>query len=98
MAPSLNDHASSPRLLAAAHPLPLSNLIHGYASLPDCGRLVNTFHLALAALHCRAWLEWVPSKANISDLPSRDDDVALLDALDAAHLGDMLSGFVSDRE
>ena len=73
--------------------MPLSNLIHGYASLPDCGRLVNTFHLALASLRCRVWLEWVPSKANISDLPSRDDDVALLNALDAAHLGDMLSGF-----
>ena len=26
----------------------LSNLIHGYASRPDCGRLVNTFHLTLA--------------------------------------------------
>ena len=48
--------------------LRLSNLIHGYASRPDCGRLVNTFHLTLAALRCRAWLEWVPSKANISDL------------------------------
>ena len=62
----------------------LSNLIHGYASRPDCGRLVNTFHLSLAALRCRTWLEWVPSKANISDLPSRDDDEALLAALEAA--------------
>ena len=71
----------------------LSNLIHGYASRPDCGRLVNTFHLTLAELRCRTWLEWVPSKANISDLPSRDDDDALLDALAAAHLGSMLDGF-----
>ena len=35
----------------------------------------------------------MPSKANISDLPSRDDDSALLDALSAAHLDGMLEGF-----
>jgi len=61
----------------------LSNLIHGYARRPDCGRLVNAFHLLLAELGARAWLEWIPSKANCSDLPSRDDDMALLDALEA---------------
>ena len=62
----------------------LSNLIHGYASRPDCARLANAFHLGLAAMGTKVWLEWVPSKANVADLPSRDDDLALLEALEAA--------------
>ena len=49
----------------------LSLLVHGYASRPDCARLVNVFHLLQARLRFRAWFEWVPSAANISDLPSR---------------------------
>ena len=32
---------------------------------------VNALHLMDAALEVDAWYEWVPSKANISDLPSR---------------------------
>ena len=62
----------------------LSNLVHGYASRPDCGRLVNAYHLMLANLRCKAWLEWIPSKANVADLPSRDEEVLLLDTLEAA--------------
>ena len=62
----------------------LSNLIHGYAQRPDCGRLTNSFHLTVARLRSKVWLEWVPSKANVADAPSRDDDEALLDALEAA--------------
>ena len=62
----------------------LSNLIHGYASRPDCGRLVNAYHLMLADLRCKVWLEWVPSKANVSDLPSRDEDLLLMDAFEDA--------------
>ena len=66
----------------------LSNLIHGYASRPACGRLVNAFHLMLADLRCKVWLEWVPSKANVADLPSRDEDEPILDAIEAAGFGD----------
>ena len=51
----------------------LSNLVHGYSSLPDCGRVANSYHLALAQLRCKVWLEWVPSKANVADIPSRSD-------------------------
>jgi len=65
----------------------LSNMVHGYARTPDCGRLVNSLHLALAALRCKVWFEWVPSKANVADLPSRDEDELLLDALDAGGVG-----------
>ena len=34
-------------------------------------RVVNVFHLAQFALDARIWLEWVPSDANLADLPSR---------------------------
>ena len=64
----------------------LSNLVHGYAARADCGRLTNAFHLALARLQCSVWLDWVPSKANVADLPSRDEDMALLSALEGAGL------------
>ena len=66
----------------------LSNLIHGYASKPDCGRLVNALHLALAFQRTRVWFEWVPSKANVADYPSRDDDRALVESLVDAGIGD----------
>ena len=49
----------------------LSALINGYASKPDMGYIVNAFHAAQFSLRTRSWLEWVPSDANISDLPSR---------------------------
>ena len=65
----------------------LSNLVHGYASRPDCGRLANAFHLALSHLRCKVCLEWVPSKANVADRPSRDDDEMLLDVLEGAGVG-----------
>ena len=45
----------------------------------------------LPSLRCRAWLEWVPSKANVADLPSRDEDPPLLDAIEAAGFS---NGFV----
>ena len=49
----------------------LSALLHGYASKPDAARITNIFHLLVAALGCDLYFEWVPSAANISDLPSR---------------------------
>jgi len=49
----------------------LSALIHGYASKPDMCRIVNVYHLTQFFLHATVWLEWVPSAANIADLPSR---------------------------
>ena len=34
--------------------------------------VVNSLHTCDAALGVDAWFEWVPSHANVSDLPSRD--------------------------
>ena len=33
--------------------------------------VVNALHCYDAALECDAWFEWVPSGANVADLPSR---------------------------
>ena len=49
----------------------LSAMIYGYARKLDCARMINSFHLLLAALQLRVYFEWVPSDANTSDLPSR---------------------------
>ena len=49
----------------------LSSLLNGYSSKPDAARLCNLFHLFAAAIGCSIYFEWVPSKANIADLPSR---------------------------
>ena len=50
----------------------LSKSVHGYAQDPDMAAVVNSLHACDAALGVDAWFEWVPSHANISDLPSRD--------------------------
>ena len=49
----------------------LSALVHGYASKPDMSRIVNAFHIAQFLLQARVWFEWIPSDANLADLPSR---------------------------
>ena len=50
----------------------LSNLVHGYASRADCGRLTNAFHdPSVARLRCSVWLDWVPSKVSVADLASQ---------------------------
>lgn len=51
--------------------------------------LTNLLHSIDAALHVDCYFEWVPSAANISDIPSRDprkrtlDDVRITAELDA---------------
>jgi len=48
-------------------------LLHGYSSKPDSARLTNVFHLFNASLRANVYFEYVESKANIADLPSRGD-------------------------
>ena len=38
------------------------------------------FHAAMVALQCEWYGDWVPSKANVADYPSRGMDTELLDA------------------
>ena len=50
----------------------LSALVNGYSGKPNLAKAVNTFHLQLVGLRTAAYLDYVPSKANIADLPSRE--------------------------
>ena len=54
----------------------LSAAVNGYTRSPHMASLSNALHLALAALRCSAFFEWVPSEANCADLPSRPQGVA----------------------
>ena len=49
----------------------LSALVHGYAGKPDLAKSVNVFYLQMSALRASVYFDFVPSKANIADLPSR---------------------------
>jgi len=51
----------------------LSGLVHGYARKLDLARIINAFHLQIAALGANVYYEFVPSKCNVADLPSRDE-------------------------
>lgn len=51
----------------------LSGLVHGYARKLDLARMINAFHLQIAALEANVFYEFVPSKCNVADLPSRDE-------------------------
>ena len=43
-----------------------------YANEPaDMAAVINALPCYDAALQCDAWFEWVPSAANVADLPSR---------------------------
>ena len=46
-------------------------LVHGYSGMPDSARIAHAFHAWNMGLAARVWFEYVPSKANIADLPSR---------------------------
>ena len=51
----------------------LAALIKGYSRELDCARIVQAFSAFSLGLGVRAWFEYVASKANIADLPSRGD-------------------------
>ena len=48
-----------------------SAFVHGYARKPDLAKAVNVFYLQMMALRASVYFDWVPSKANIADAPSR---------------------------
>ena len=51
----------------------LFGLQKGYSGDLDSARLIHVFHAAVAAMGVNPWLEFVPSGANIADLPSRGE-------------------------
>ena len=49
-----------------------SALVKGYSGVPDCARIVNMFHFAIARLGAASlWIDYVPSESNPADAPSR---------------------------
>jgi len=54
----------------------LSGLLHGYSSRPEMARLCNMFHIQALVSRAMIWYEWVPSLANIADIPSRPEFAA----------------------
>jgi hypothetical protein len=48
-----------------------SCMINGYSSSVPMAAMGNLFHLAISALGIDCWVEWVNTKANLADLPSR---------------------------
>ena len=48
-----------------------SNLVSGYSDRDCLVCLMLEFYLLVAARPGRVWIEWVPTAANISDIPSR---------------------------
>ena len=61
----------------------ISCLLHGYSGKVDSALMVNAFHLFNAGLRARIHFEYVESKANVADLPSRQEFVYLLLSLAA---------------
>ena len=68
----------------------LSGLVHGYSGKPDLAKMINAFHLQAAGLRTSVYFDYVPSKANIADLPSRlqtEEFLAQMAGLDVRPLG-----------
>ena len=57
-------------------------LVRGYSGRPDSAHVANMFHLFNSRLRSRICFEYVESKANVADLPSRCD-FALLSRMGA---------------
>jgi len=51
----------------------VAGLCKGYSRVHDSVRLVHAFHAFANGLGARVWFEYVPTKANVSDAPSRED-------------------------
>ena len=63
-------------------------LVKGYSGVPDCAKIVNCFHFAIAKLGIQSlWIDYVPSESNPADVPSRRHEMSDLEAQRA------LSGF-----
>ena len=59
----------------------MSALVKDYSGKPDCSRLVNTFHFAVARLGLSSlWIDFVNSESNPADVPSRAHEMRDADA------------------
>ena len=51
----------------------IAALTKGYSRAPDSVRILHVFKAFCLGLGVSIWFQWVPSKANIADLPSRSE-------------------------
>ena len=51
----------------------MSVAVHGTWRSADMSAMANDLHQEFARLQCWQWFEWVPSKANPADVPSRQE-------------------------
>lgn len=70
--------------------------VKGYTRAPDSARIVHALHALLAGLNVRVWFEYVRSKANIADLPSREVLISATMEL-GEWFGPSLSRILSER-
>ena len=68
--PQFNRYAETVAVVANAAK---AALVHGNSGAPDSARLVHAFHSYNLGLRARPWFEYVRSKANPADEPSRVD-------------------------
>ena len=54
----------------------LYGLVKGYSAVPDSAAIIRAFHMANISIGANVWFNYVATKANVADLPSRG---ALLD-------------------
>ena len=47
--------------------------LHGYVGKEDLAEVVSAFHAYVTGLRAWVYLDYVPSAANIADLPSRGE-------------------------
>ena len=51
----------------------LFGVAKGYSKVPDSAKMIHAFHALNVQLVAAVDFEWVPTDANIADLPSRGD-------------------------
>ena len=76
----------------------IGSLLRGYSGVPDCARIVNMFHFAIAKLGLASlWIDYVPSESNPADIPSRFDEMSESQAAsELAELGDPMQMVLPD--
>jgi hypothetical protein len=50
----------------------LYGLVKGYSPKPDSERIIRAFHVLNVAVRSNIWFNYVATKANVADLPSRE--------------------------
>ena len=62
----------------------VGGLIKGYSGVPDCARIINMFHFAIARLGVSSlWIDYVPTESNPADVPSRAHAMGAAEAVAA---------------